>query len=220
MKARKISLNRLVPNSQRLQRGDETLLYKLRQYIDASGCYEPLVVRPHPGQNGKFEIIDGHSRALVLKALGYRSALCVIWPLDDAGMELALATLNTLSGAEIPERRAVLLAHLLSRTGEEILAELLPDSKRRLATFARLAKLSQRPSRLERRDRVNRPYVITSFKIDKKSAAQVNLALDLIARAKGVSHSEGIVEMAASYLSSCAPQDRRSATRKPVWLAS
>jgi hypothetical protein len=48
MKARKISLNRLVPNPQRLQRGGETLLYKLRQHIDASGCYEPIVVRPHP----------------------------------------------------------------------------------------------------------------------------------------------------------------------------
>ena len=86
---------------------------KLRRHIERTGRYEPLTVRPHPFEEGKFQVINGHNRLRVLRALNYQIAHCVVWDLDDDQTRLYLATLNRLSGSDIPERRAVLLENLL-----------------------------------------------------------------------------------------------------------
>lgn len=214
MKARKISVNSLVNNPQRLQRGDETFLYKLRRHVESSGCYEPIVVRPHPTHKGKFEIINGHSRLTVLKALGHRSVLCVIWTLDEKATEVALATVNSLAGSEIPERRAVLVADLLLRHGEQNIADILPESKKKLDLLTGLAKLSHERPQRGNPVKQPKPYAIAAFKMDKESSRQLNLALELIARTRGVSHPEGLAEMAQFYLSHCLPIEKRNDMRQ------
>ena len=45
---------------------------KLRRHIERTGRYEPLTVRPHPYEEGKFQVINGHNRLRVLCALNYR----------------------------------------------------------------------------------------------------------------------------------------------------
>jgi ParB-like chromosome segregation protein Spo0J len=52
---------------------------KLRCHIERTGRYEPLIVRPHPGEEGKFQIINGHNRLRVLRTLNYRTVNCVVW---------------------------------------------------------------------------------------------------------------------------------------------
>lgn len=214
MKTKNIALNLLVSHPQRLQRAAEKVLYKLKRQIEASGCYEPIVVRPHPSQTGKFEIINGHSRVMVLKALGRRSALCVIWDLEDMSAELALATVNSLAGAEIPERRAALLAGLLSRFSESELEDLLPENKKKLAVYARLAKLSQEPPQPKNPVRQPIPYVIAAFKLKKEASRQLTLALELLGKAKGISHSEAIAELAGFYLDRCIPKKKHAVLRR------
>ena len=34
---------------------------KLRRHIERTGRYEPLTVRPHPSEEGKFQVINGHN---------------------------------------------------------------------------------------------------------------------------------------------------------------
>ena len=83
---------------------------KLRRHIEQTGRYEPLTVRPHPSEEGKFQVINGHNRLKVLRTLKFEKANCVVWNLDEQQARLYLATLNRLSGKDIPERRAALLA--------------------------------------------------------------------------------------------------------------
>ena len=56
---------------------------KLRHHIGRTGRYEPLTVRPHPNEDEKYQVINGHNRLRVLRALDYRTVNCVVWKLDD-----------------------------------------------------------------------------------------------------------------------------------------
>ena len=63
---------------------------KLRRHIERTGRYEPLIVRPHPSEEGKFQVINGHNRLRVLRTLNYEIANCVAWDLDDDQTRLYL----------------------------------------------------------------------------------------------------------------------------------
>jgi ParB-like chromosome segregation protein Spo0J len=89
-------------------------------------------VRPHPKAEGKFEILDGHHRLLVLKDLGHGEARCDVWEVNDREAKLLLATLNRLEGQDLPIRRAQLLHELLGEMNLSDLAGLLPESEKQL----------------------------------------------------------------------------------------
>ena len=44
---------------------------KLRVHIKRTGRYPFLVVRPHPGGGGKYQVLDGHHRVAILRDLGH-----------------------------------------------------------------------------------------------------------------------------------------------------
>ena len=48
---------------------DKDTIRKLRKHIESTGIYEPLIIRPHPVEKGKFQVINGHNRLRVLQAL-------------------------------------------------------------------------------------------------------------------------------------------------------
>jgi ParB family chromosome partitioning protein len=114
---------------------------KLRRHIEQTGKYEPLTVRPHPSEEGKFQVINGHNRLKVLRTLKFEKANCVVWNLDEQQARLYLATLNRLSGKDIPERRAALLDNLFQSFDVDDLTLLLPDDKKQIEQLERLAHL-------------------------------------------------------------------------------
>lgn len=206
--SRDISLHLLVPHPDNSNFMKEEMLKKLRRHIESTGRYEPLIVRPHPSEEGKFQVVNGHNRLRVLRALNYDSAQCIVWDLNDEQARLYLATLNRLSGNEIPERRAALLENLLETFDIDELAVLLPDDKKHLEELRRL-------SRLELDDSVEQSPVsdmfqvpvILSFMVEESEAKEINLAMDLIIRADGptLSSSQALVCLARFYLRQCNP---------------
>ena len=90
----------------------------LAEGIGRHGCYPPLIVRSHPTRDGKYEILDGHHRAEVLRGLGRQTARCEVWPVDGEGAELAAATLNRLRGRQDARRAAEQTRRLVRRYGE------------------------------------------------------------------------------------------------------
>ena len=100
---REIPINSLVGHPENSNFMGAELLKKLRRHIERTGMYEPLTIRPHPKEEGIFEVISGHNRLRVLRALKYTAACYTIWKLDDDQTRLYLATLNRLSGVGIPE---------------------------------------------------------------------------------------------------------------------
>ncbi len=102
---------------------------KLRAHIKRTGRYPFLVVRPHPDEPGKYQVLDGHHRVAILRELGHTEARCDVWEVDDHEAKLLLATLNRLAGQDVPIRRAELIHDLLGEMSVDDLAGLLPETK-------------------------------------------------------------------------------------------
>lgn len=123
----RVALERLHPHPANPNVMDAVALEKLVRNIDRSGRYPPLVVRPHPGRAGDYQILDGQHRVEALGRLGHREALCFPWPCDDATALMLLATLNRLHGEDLPYRRAALLDELQRLVPREVMESLLPE---------------------------------------------------------------------------------------------
>jgi ParB-like chromosome segregation protein Spo0J len=102
---------------------------KLLAHIRRTGRYPFLVVRAHPSEAGKYQVLDGHHRIGVLQELGHAEARCDVWDADDREAKLLLATLNRLEGQDQPLRRAQLLHELLGEWNAEDLGGLLPETE-------------------------------------------------------------------------------------------
>ncbi len=110
----------------------EDLKEKLKAHIRRTGRYPFLVVRPHPEEPGKYQVLDGHHRVEILRALGHPEARCDVWDVNDREAKLLLATLNRLQGQDVPIRRAELLHELLGEMSIDDLAGLLPETDKQL----------------------------------------------------------------------------------------
>ena len=102
---------------------------KLVRNIERSGRYEPLIVRPCPDKADYFQIINGHHRCHALAKLGYETADCIVWDIDDEETDVLLATLNRLGGSDELAKKLKLLKRLSKRTEANILARILPQTR-------------------------------------------------------------------------------------------
>ncbi len=179
---------------------------KLRKHVERTGIYEPLVVRPNPHEEGKFQVINGHNRLRVLRSLNHKMAHCVVWSIDDDQTRLYLATLNRLSGTDVPERRAMLLENLFAAFGPDELASLLPDGEKQIEELRRLAYIDVESSNDHNilKDEFVVPVILT-FMVEEAGAREVNLALDFIMSTKKdkQSRSEALVSLAHFYVEQC-----------------
>jgi ParB-like chromosome segregation protein Spo0J len=110
----------------------EDLRAKLKAHIKRTGRYPFLVVRPHPEEPGRYQVLDGHHRVAILGELGHREARCDVWEVDDREAKLLLATLNRLQGQDQPLKRAQLIHELLGEMSLGDLSGLLPETDKQL----------------------------------------------------------------------------------------
>ncbi len=204
-----IPIDRLSPHPENSNHMAAEMFRKLRRHIERMGRYEPLTVRPHPSTEGKYEVLNGHNRLRVLRAIGHESARCVVWDVDDGQARLYLATLNRLAGSDIPERRAALLESLLGTFDIAELSALLPDDRRQIEELERLSHLE--PEELvpaSGSDKHESPVpVILDFILEEGEAKEVNLALDMIraSQEENISSGQALVRLARFYLTRCRP---------------
>ena len=105
---------------------------KLKAHIKRTGQYPYLIVRPHPEQLNKYQVLDGHHRIVVLRELGYVDALCDVWEVNDREANILLTTLNRLEGEDVPVLRAQLVHELLGEMSLKDLSGLLPETEGQL----------------------------------------------------------------------------------------
>jgi ParB-like chromosome segregation protein Spo0J len=128
-----IPLRQLVPHPLNANVMPEEYLEKLAENIVRSGRYPPLITRQL--EPGRFQILDGAQRGIVLDRLGFQVAACVVWDVDDTEALVLLATLNRLEGADVPGRRARLIEALAAHASLAELAKLLPEGEDELAAY-------------------------------------------------------------------------------------
>jgi hypothetical protein len=149
MRIDRIEIEKLCGHPDNANRMDEKTFDKLCAHIERAGRYEPIVVRPAPGREGFYQILNGHHRTKALGRLGFLHADCVVWDVDDAQATLLLATLNRLCGKDIPALRAKLLGSLAQSFGTESLEHLLAESSAAIAkTLSSLSGRAKKPAPL------------------------------------------------------------------------
>ena len=129
---RNVKLDDLVPHPLNANVMSEDLQEKLKAHIKRTGRYPFLIVRPHPKELGKFQVLDGHHRVAVLRELEHTEARCDVWDVGDREARLLLATLNRLEGQDLPIRRAQLMHELLNDLRLDDLAGLVPESDKQI----------------------------------------------------------------------------------------
>jgi ParB-like partition proteins len=93
---RKLSLESIVPNPIQPRRVfTDAELGGLTSSIRENGLLQPLVVRPAPGVEGRFEIVAGERRFRALKRLSWTEVPAIVREADDETL-LVLALVENL----------------------------------------------------------------------------------------------------------------------------
>jgi ParB-like chromosome segregation protein Spo0J len=173
----------------------DDLRAKLAAHIRRTGRYPYIVVRPHPEQEGKYQVLDGHHRAQVLRDLGHTEARCDVWEVDDREARILLATLNRLQGQDLPRKRAELLHSLLGEMNAGDLAGLLPESEKQIEDLHALLEFPA-----EEREKVL-PRVMT-FVVSPEQHEAIEQAVELASdgRAGRDRKARGLFNLARRFL--------------------
>ncbi len=136
-----IPVEKLVAHPDNPNRMSRINLTKLVRNIQRTGLYEPLVVRPIPYEQGLFQIIHGRSRCEALRELGYETVDVIVWDINDVETDIMLATLNSLDGRNVLDKKLALLRRLSSAIDMQELAKLLPQSASQIERLTNLQAL-------------------------------------------------------------------------------
>ncbi len=139
-----IALDKLAAHPDNPNKMSKATFGKLVRNIERTGRYEPIVVRPHPKRENHFQIINGEHRCRALAKLGYKSADCLIWDVNNKQVDILLATLNRLAGSDVLGKKLSLLSRLNKRMESNELGKLLPQTAKQIERLINL-KIPSRP---------------------------------------------------------------------------
>jgi len=128
----------------------------------------------------RYQILNGHHRAEVLRQLGHTHARCDVWNVSDEDALVLLATLNRLEGRDDPAARARLVAKMAGDRSPEDLARLLPEPADAVARLMKLATPPPAPLAPDDAALAQRPM---TFFLTEEQHAAVTEALREAARA-------------------------------------
>ena len=152
---------------------------KLVRNIERTGRYEPLIVRPCLKKTGCFQIINGHHRFSALAKLGYETADCIIWDINDEETDILLTTLNRLGGSDQLNKKLKLLKRLNKRLESRELAKLLPQTAKQIERLTNLKRPSA-PAKINVKCFAN-PLV---FFVNDAQQQQIERALSMVEEPK------------------------------------
>lgn len=124
---------------------DERELQDLAASIREKGVIQPLILRPHPRDDGQYEIVAGERRWRAAQLAGIHELPAVIRELSDTEV-LELAIIENVQRADLnPLEEALGYRQLMDRFGhtQERLAEALGKSRSHIANLLRLLTLPE-----------------------------------------------------------------------------
>ena len=117
MDVTEVPVDFLEPNPWNVNRMSKGMMRKLSAYLKREGLVEPIVVRPHPKREGRYEILGGYHRWTICKdKLGFETVPCVVVELNDKRAKILSVNLNSMKGEAVPS----LLSNLLHDLDQEM----------------------------------------------------------------------------------------------------
>jgi len=139
-----LELHRLVPSiHQPRKRFSKQRIEQLARSIESQGVVQPLVVRPHPREHGRFELVAGERRLRALKLLGRDTAPVLVRAITDGQMLEASLVENLQREQLTPIEEAQAYRNLLDHHGytQETLADRVGKERSTIANLVRLLGL-------------------------------------------------------------------------------
>jgi hypothetical protein len=134
---RELPIEQLLPAEWNANRVPPGTLQKIKRSIEQFGVVENLVVRPHPGEPGRYEVLSGNHRLQLFSKLGQQSVHCHVVELDDARARVLAQALNRTRGTDDPQALARLMAEIEAAMPAEEVALLLPAYEELPRAFTR-----------------------------------------------------------------------------------
>jgi ParB-like chromosome segregation protein Spo0J len=118
---------------------------KLTAYLRREGLVEPLVVRAHPKESGKYQLLGGYHRWQSCKdELGFETVPCVVVEgLDDKRAKILSINLNSMSGQPVPSLLSELLNDLQHGMPLDDMAATLPYDQDEIVDFLSLLQIPE-----------------------------------------------------------------------------
>lgn len=141
---RRVPVEQISPNPNQPRRHfDEAQLADLANSIREKGVIQPLIVRPVPGEEERFEIVAGERRWRAAQLAQLHDLPVLVRDLDDTEV-LEVAIIENIQRADLnPVEEAAGYRQLMDRFGhtQERLAEALGKSRSHIANLLRLLSL-------------------------------------------------------------------------------
>ena len=139
-----IKVDQLEANPWNVNRMSPGMMKKLAAYLKREGLVEPIVVRPHPKKEDRYEILGGfHRWTICREQLGYETVPCVVVDLNDKRAKILSVNLNSMSGQAVPS----LLSNLLHELEQEMpmpdLEATLPFDQGEITDFLSLMQVPE-----------------------------------------------------------------------------
>lgn len=175
---------------------------KLKASIERYGLPFPVVVRPHPWEQDKWQIVDGEHRWRACGELGWTSLTVTIVDYDDETAQEAGIVLNGLHGAPDETKLGSLLRSLAKKRDEVELRQVMPFDRSRFdelmgeltsADYGRIEKMQSKTSE-------DRPaaYVERVFRMPREVAEVVDEAVGKIKSDEQFEHDWQALEVMAA----------------------
>jgi ParB family chromosome partitioning protein len=141
-----IPVGQIAPNPRQPRRAfAPEQIRALAQSIGSQGVVQPIVVRPHPAQSGRFELVAGERRLRAIRLLGWAAAPALVRDIpDDALLEAALVE-NIQREPLSPIEEATAYRELLDDHGytQETLSHRVGKDRSTIANMVRLLALPE-----------------------------------------------------------------------------
>lgn len=176
------------------QEFNQEALQELADSIRAQGVVQPIVVRPYPGQDGRYELIAGERRWRATQLAGLHNIPAVVRDVDDqAAMAMALIE-NIQREALNPIEEATALHRLINEFGltHEQTAEAVGRSRVAVTNLLRLLQLEPTVKELLLKRELEMGHARALLGL--QGIAQVQAARDVAQRGLSVRETEALVK--------------------------
>lgn len=122
-----LNIGLLVPNDQNPNEMGEVEFNLLYDNIERMGITDPILVRPHPEQEGFYKVIGGHHRLEVARLHGIEDIPCTVVTdntFDDDAEKFQMVRHNVIHGKMSPRKFMKLYESLQGKYTEELAAEM------------------------------------------------------------------------------------------------
>ncbi len=133
-----IDIEKIMPSTWNSNEMGQEMRCYLRRSMERFGPVVPLVVREVGAD--LYETVGGAQRLEELRAMGAKTATCVVLDVNDAEARLLSQALNHISGSDNPGLRGVLVRSILSSIPLQDVIAVLPETSQGLEALTTLGQ--------------------------------------------------------------------------------